>query len=405
MKKKWHSSFTKRTLANLLVVAAGVLLFCALTNLRAVTDVLGWIVGIFTPFVVGLALAYLLNLPTRFLERRAFKKLNRPKIARVLSILIVYTLVILFIVLIAVLVLPQLMGSIVSLVGNIPMYLENIESLVDWLTDTFSLDPSTLAFFVVSYEDLINQTVTLLREALPNLLNWSIQLGSGLIRGLTAFIVSIYLLYSKEKLQKQCKKVLYALLSTQKASHFLRVCTLSNKVFSGFIGGKIIDSLIIGLICYAFMWVTNTLFYPMPMALLISIIIGMTNIIPFFGPFIGAVPSVLLLLLINPGSAVVFTVFVIVLQQFDGNILGPKILGGSTGLPALWVLVAIIIGGGLFGFLGMVLGVPTVGVIYALASDYISGRLKKKGLDGEGQPVPDAIEESAEKKEPAETEE
>ncbi|MDL2252950.1 AI-2E family transporter [Ruminococcaceae bacterium OttesenSCG-928-I18] len=397
MRRKWRDFFTRRTLSNLLVVCVGVLLFSALANLKAVSGVLSWVVGIFSPFLVGLALAYLLNLPMRFLENYLFKKVTRRRMVRVFSILIVYILFILLIVLIALSVVPQLMGSIVSLLSNIPYYLENINDLVLWVTTTFELESDALDFFVVSYKDLVNETISMVRGALPDLLNWSIRIGSGLITGLTAFIVSIYMLFSKEKLQRQSRKVIYALIPKKRADHLLKVCSLSNRVFSGFIGGKILDSLIIGLICYAFMWICNTFFYPMPMGLLISIIIGFTNIIPFFGPFIGAIPSVLLLLLINPGSAVVFTIFVICLQQFDGNILGPKILGDSTGLPALWVLVAIIIGGGLFGFAGMVLGVPTVAVLYALSSDFISSRLRRKKLDDEGKPLePPVCENSPE---------
>ncbi len=385
MNKKLRGTFTRRTLSNLAVVFLGVLLFMALFNFGEVTRIVGWALGLFTPFAIGLAIAYLLNLPMRFLEKKVYCRVKSRKLIRLFSILTVYLLVLVLIVVLILMILPQLVDSIVSLIGNIPQYLGNISELATWLTSYFNLEPGTLDFFVVSYKDFVNEAIRVVRAALPDLLNWSIKIGSGLVSGLTAVIASIYLLVSKEKLLGQCKKVMFALLPQKRASGLLQVGTLSNRVFSGFIGGKIIDSAIIGLICYVFMWVTNTFFYPMPLSLLISIIIGITNIIPFFGPFIGAIPSVLLLLLVNPGSAIIFTVFVIVLQQFDGNILGPKILGDSTGLPALWVLVAIIIGGGLFGFIGMVLGVPSVAVIYTLSSDFVAKRLQKKGIDENGE--------------------
>ncbi len=387
MNKNWRNLFNRRILGNLAVVCLGVLLFSALANFGEVTRVAAWVVSLFTPFIIGLGLAYLLNLPMRFLERTLLSRISKPRLRRVLSILLVDVLLFALIVIMMLMVVPQLVDSVVSLIGNIPSYLANISQLAHWLTQRFALEPDALDFIVVSYKDFVNQAIGMARDALPNLLNWSIKIGSGLVHGLTAIIFSIYLMFSKEKLQRQCSKLLYAILPKRRADEFLRVGSLSNKVFSGFISGKIIDSAIIGLICYVFMWITDTFFYPMPLALLISIIIGVTNIIPFFGPFIGAIPSVLLLLLVNPLSALIFTIFVIVLQQFDGNILGPKILGDSTGLPALWVLVAIIIGGGLFGFLGMILGVPTVAVLYTLASDYVNKRLIKKRLNTKGEPL------------------
>ncbi len=398
MNKKLRNTFTRRTLSNLAVVLLGVLLFSALANFSNVSKIIGWVLGLFTPFAVGLGVAYLLNMPMRFLERTLYGRLKSRKVARLLSLTTVYLLALLLIVVLMLMILPQLVDSLVSLLGNIPQYLGNISELASWLTGYFNLEPDALDFFVVSYQDFVNQAISFVRGALPDVLNWSIKIGSGLVSGLTAVIASIYLLISKEKLLGQCKKVMFALLPQKRAEGLLQVGRMSNRVFSGFIGGKIIDSAIIGLICYVFMWITNTFFFPMPLSLLISIIIGITNIIPFFGPFIGAIPSVLLLLLVNPGSALIFAIFVIFLQQFDGNILGPKILGDSTGLPALWVLVAIIIGGGLFGFLGMVLGVPAVAVLYTLSSNFVAKRLQKKGIDENGKalPPPEAPPETGE---------
>ena len=170
-----------------------------------------------------------------------------------------------------------------------------------------------------------------------------------------------------------------------RARSVLEVCYHANRVFGGFIIGKIIDSSIIGVLCFVCMTLLR-----LPFAVLISVIVGVTNIIPFFGPFIGAVPSILILLIVDPIAALKFAVFVLLLQQFDGNILGPKILGDSTGLSALWVLVAIIVSGGLFGFAGMVVGVPVFAVLYALASSFFARRLREKGIDEEGNPLPPA---------------
>lgn len=184
----------------------------------------------------------------------------------------------------------------------------------------------------------------------------------------------------------QLKKLIYAVAPTEKASWFLRVCSQANNVFVGFINGKLIDSAIIGVLCFLLSSLLQV-----PYAILVSVIIGVTNIIPFFGPIIGAVPCLMILLIVDPLGALKFGILIIVLQQFDGNVLGPKILGDSTGLSAIWVLVAIVVGGGLFGFAGMLLGVPTFAVLYALVREWANHRLEKKGIDGDGRPVIESV--------------
>ncbi len=387
MKHKLRSFFTQRVLSNLLIICLGVTFYLLLSNFEHVSEEFLGVVGLFSPFIIGMALAYFLNLPMRAIEKKFLYKIKKKKWIRPLSITIVYALSAAILGVLLVLILPQLIDSVLSLINNIPLYLENLTQFAQWITQRFDLEPDTLDFIVVSYTELVQEVIMLLRTILPDLLDWSVRIGSGVITGLTAVMASIYMLASKEKLQMQGKKVMFALLKPKVAKSILRTATLSNRIFSGFISGKFIDSVIIGIICYLFMSITNAFFYTMPQALLISLIIGVTNIIPFFGPFIGAIPSVFLLLLINPGSALVFSIFVIVLQQFDGNILGPKILGDSTGLPAFWVLVAIIVGGDLFGFLGMILGVPTAAVFYVLFRRYINKRLRIKGLDENGNLV------------------
>ena len=301
---KWQ--VTGRVASNLIVVFAGVAFYMALSNFDALR---AWL-GILSPFVWGLVIAYLLDAPVRFFESKLGGR-------RKLSILISYV----------------------------------------------------LAFLVVGF---------LLRMVLP-------QIGNGFISAVTALISSVYMLMGKDRLLRQLRKAVLALLPLPRARSVLEVCSHANRVFGGFIIGKIIDSSIIGVLCFVCMTLLR-----LPFAVLISVIVGVTNIIPFFGPFIGAVPSILILLIVDPIAALKFAVFVLLLQQFDGNILGPKILGDSTGLSALWVLVAIIVSGGLFGFAGMVVGVPVFAVLYALASSFFARRLREKGIDEEGNPLPPA---------------
>ena len=194
------------------------------------------------------------------------------------------------------------------------------------------------------------------------------------------------MLMSKDTLKRQCKKAIYALFEKDTAERILQISRRSHVVFSGFINGKILDSAIIGVICFIV-----TAMLQLEYSALISVIVGITNMIPFFGPFIGAIPCIVILVIVDPWQALIFAVFVFVLQQFDGNILGPKILGNSTGLSPMWVLLAIVIGGGMFGFAGMLIGVPTFAVLYSVVSDILQDRLLAKGIDEKGEPLPRCV--------------
>ena len=196
-----------------------------------------------------------------------------------------------------------------------------------------------------------------------------------IFNALIGIIVSIYILYSKEMFGKQGKKITYAVLNARHANIVLHVMQKANEIFGGFLIGKIIDSAIIGLLCFFGLTLLN-----MPYTLLVSVIVGVTNVIPFFGPYIGAIPSAVLILLADPIKGVYFLVFILVLQQLDGNFIGPKILGSSTGLSSFWVIFAILLGGGMFGFIGMLLGVPSFAVIYYIVQMVVNGKLHKKNL-------------------------
>jgi predicted PurR-regulated permease PerM len=189
-------------------------------------------------------------------------------------------------------------------------------------------------------------------------------------------IISFYLLGSKEKYAAQAKKIVYAFFSLETANRFISNTRFANKTFGGFFVGKIIDSIIIGILCFICTSIMGT-----PFCVLISVIVGVTNIIPFFGPFIGAIPGAILILTVDPMQALYFVIFIFILQQFDGNILGPAILGQSTGLGSIWVLFSILIFGDLFGFVGMIIGVPTFAVIYYLISKYVFKKLKEREMD------------------------
>ena len=390
MKEKNKWLWSHRTLANLFVVLVGIAFYLCLSNFDLVRGKVAEVVKIFTPFIAGFALAYLLNLPMRFFERRVFRRFRA---RRGLAILASYLLAGVVLAVLLGLVLPQLVQSVMALAANVPTYLRNLNELLDFVIDKFHVDEEIVSQLGMTYKEIVQKLTAIVTAAAPQLLNFSVALGSGVVTGLTALISSIYMLAGKDKLIFQLKKVVYALMPTPKAKRFLSVCGHANGVFAGFINGKLIDSAIIGVLCFVCMSALR-----MPLALLISAVVGATNVIPFFGPFIGAIPSVMILLIVDPWSALWFCILIILLQQFDGNILGPKILGDSTGLSAIWVLVAIIVGGGLFGFAGMLLGVPAFAVLYSLSSDFIAARLAARGVDAAGEPLQPPQEKTEEER-------
>lgn len=367
-------------LPNLMVVLIGIAFFQALSHLGPLRAHLNNFISVINPFLVGIIIAYLLNTPTVYLERKVFAKF---RYHRLLSILVSYLLASAAIGILLTLILPQVVQSIMSLVNNLNDYLTNFNAFAQSLLDRFELEGELLDNMVVSYQDIISTAADLIATKLPHLLNYGVAIGNGLISGITALISSIYMLAGKENLIAHMRKFLYALLPKKNADWLMQVCTQANDIFSSFIVGKILDSIIIGIMCFCL-----CILLQIPLAVLIGVIVGCTNVIPFFGPIIGAVPCLMILLIVDPKSALIFFFLIIALQQFDGNILGPRILGNSTGLSAIWVLVAIVVGGGLFGFPGMLLGVPTFAVIYALTRDWANRRLQEKGIDGTGAPIP-----------------
>ena len=372
--KKWYI-LDRGSLSLLIVLLAAILFYVGLTNFDVIAVRVRTFMGVLTPFIAGFAIAYLLNTPMCFFERKLYQK---QKHRRGLAILTVYLIALAIVVVLLNLIIPQVAQSVVDLATNMQTYLTSLNSLVQTLSEQFGLEAEALNEAIGSYQDLMTNIAAYLSKALPDLLNFGYAIGSGVISGITALISSVYMLAGKGRLVPQIKKMLYAILPRRRADWLLGVCGHANRGFVGFINGKLIDSAIIGVLCFIL-----CLIFRIPYPMLVSV----TNIIPFFGPIIGAIPCLMILVIVDPWAALRFFALVIGLQQFDGNILGPKILGDSTGLSAIWVLVSIVVCGGLFGFPGMVLGVPTFAVLYALVRDWVNKRLALKRLDGNGRPL------------------
>ena len=380
-KKPWP--LDTRTVSNLIIVLIGILFYFVLYRFDAVRAKISMVTGVLSPFIIGFAIAYLLNTPTTFFEEKVYNKYRH---RRTLAIVTVYLLAAAVLAILLNLILPQVWSSAVELVNNMSTYMRGLDALVQDLIIRFNLEGEGINEMLVTYQNFIqsltDMAIDKVRTSLPQIWNFGVALGSGVVAALTALISSIYMLSGKNCLVPQLKKLIYATIPKKKAAWFLGVCGQANRIFVGFINGKLIDSAIIGVLCFIL-----NLILQIPYNILIAVIIGVTNVIPFFGPIIGAVPCIMILIIVDPWSALRFAVLVLALQQFAGNILGPKILGDSTGLSAIWVLVSIVVCGGLFGFPGMLLGVPTFAVLYALVREWVNHRLKEKGIDGDGNPL------------------
>ena len=227
----------------------------------------------------------------------------------------------------------------------------------------------------LALQRLATRSYTFLTQVLPNLFGGVMRFTSGLLNVVVGIIIAVYLLLSKEVFYAQVKKLMFAFFPRRAAQAVLNLTHDSNAIFCGFISGKIVDSAIIGVLCFIGCSVLQ-----MPYTVLVSFIVGVTNVIPYFGPFIGAIPSIFIIMIDDPIKSLIFAVFILILQQLDGNVIGPKILGDSTGLSAFWVLFAVTFFGGLFGFVGMLIGVPTFAVIYSLIRNIAEYKLGKKGM-------------------------
>ncbi len=361
--------------SNLLLVVLGILCYMGISHFDTVWAFLrgGW--AILSPFVWGAVIAYLLDFIVRALDHGFLRG------RRAVRVLLAYVIAAFFIGALLMLLVPQLVSSVKMLITNIPAYFSSMEQYISVLQNHLS-DSAQLEKLLGSYEEVLKAITDAISGLFPHVINYGMALGSGLVSTLTALMFSIYMLLDKEKLLKQAKKLVFTFLPETHARRTLRVLARTNQTFGGFIGGKIIDSLIIGVLCFIICAILR-----IPYALLVSVVVGCTNVIPVFGPFLGAIPCAFILLIVNPFSSVEFLIMILILQQFDGNVLGPKILGESTGLSALWVLFSIIVGGSLLGFVGMLIGVPAFAVIYSLIAEYTDIRLAKKGINAQGEPV------------------
>ncbi len=388
---KWDKKYLYWGITAFCVVACAILFYMALNYIGVVGRAIKALVRILSPFIWGLVITYLLTPLVRTLQNRLFDplcaRLNRggkrrrgKKLARGLAVFLSEIIMLAVIVALFYLIIPQLYSSIETIIVNSPIY---IDSLTTWVTKLLTDFPEIRSYVTQVMGDVNTDLMSWLQTTvLPGLGSLLSNVGTGvkyLLTGLynliIGIIVSVYILGDSETFGANAKRLLYSLLTPEAAKKLLEGLDFTNRTFIGFLNGKLLDSAIIGLICYIVCAILD-----MPYALLVSVIIGLTNIIPFFGPFIGAVPSAIIILMVSPIKCLIFVVFIIILQQVDGNLIGPKILGSSVGINGFWVMFSIILGAGLFSFWGMLLGVPVFVLIYTLINNSVDRKLRRSDL-------------------------
>ena len=376
---KW-SKLKEETIENIKVFSiSGILVVAFYTLINNVEPLFGVLQAIFvalSPFIYGIGIAFLLN-PLRkiieysWLEKTKLKPRTKKVIASFGALLIgIIMLFVFFSILI-----PQMISSIQTFLSSFEGYVDTAHKFFE--SNNFFSDDllKTLNPVIDKGVSMLGDWVSNIASSLNAILMYSVIFAKGVMNFLIGMIIALYILLDEPNLKRQIKKVLYALLPEKMTKGILRTTRLTINTFNSFVAGKAVDSLIIGILCYIILS-----FMKMPYTPLISVVVGVTNMIPVFGPFLGAIPSILILLLVDPFKALEFSIFILILQQVDGNIIGPRILGGAVGLPTLYVMFAIIIGGALFGIVGMFIGVPVFSVIFVLVSEFIHRQLDKKNI-------------------------
>lgn len=410
MKFKLNNKYVRWGLTAFLVIAASIVFYYFMFHRSNIVEGINKLTGILMPVVIGLVTAYLMTPVLNYIEKRVLVPLcdkcnikatkRRVSVVRGISILFTACLFIAMIYFMFYMLISQLVPSIQNIIDNFDSYIDNTQR---WVNKVLEDNPEVSSYILGAIDQYSDQIFNELLSYFMNLIGTESTSAASIIEAVSTtagsilgkatnvlgvflnliigFIISIYVMASKEKFAAQSKKIAFALFERDTANLAVRTFRFTHKTFIGFLGGKIIDSIIIGILCFI-----GTSLLRTPYAALVSMIIGVTNVIPFFGPYLGAIPSAILILIVDPMhplNCVYFVIFILVLQQFDGNILGPKILGDSTGLTSFWVIFSITFFGGLYGILGMIVGVPIFAVIYAGIKTMIKSMLMKKHLPTE----------------------
>lgn len=379
-----NSRYFTIVLYGLMFVLGSILIFKFVGNFNSTADVLGYLIGLLSPFIVGAFIAFILYPLVRFLYRKVFTgwlKMKSGRAAKWLSILFAYLFAIGVIAILMVFIIPQIYASITEITEQFPnwynsslSFIQNFEKKhADWTFidyDYINEKIQSALPMIVSY------LTSMVSSLVPVIVNTGMTIIKGIINFIISIMVSVYMISDHKNLFYHFKRLIYAILPQNTADTSKNIIKESARIFSSYIFGKALDSLIIGIICFISM-----LIFKFPYAVLISVVVGITNMIPYFGPYMGGVIGAIIIIIVNPIQVIFFAILILVIQQFDGLFLGPKILGDSTGLTPLWVIFSITVGGSLFGVLGMFLGVPVVAVLSYILNLIVEHFLKKKNVE------------------------
>ena len=361
-----------------ILVAFGIVLYLVLSNLQIVFSGIAYVSSVAFPFILGSCLAFIINVPMRFFERRVFKKLKKGK--RAISLIMSLVCIVGVIILVSGLIIPELVDTIFRLSNNIPGYVKETQAFLEQHSINKPMVHKYVNQISFDWDKISGELISFLQDSATNMLNSTVSAITNVVQVVVSFalgfVFALNALLQKEKLSTQVKKVLVAFLPERVAKYIVRVGRLSNNAFSSFMSGQCLEAVILGSLIFASMKLLG-----LPYAVLIAVFIAVMSLIPIIGGFIGCWVGVLLILMVDWKQAIVFIIMFVVVQQFEGNVIYPHVVGNSVGLPAIWVLVAVTIGGNIAGIVGMIFSIPFCSVLYQLFSEVVNKQIKKKNVD------------------------
>ena len=382
--KEWidDPKFTKKAIkAAMLLITFAVLLIYVVFHLEQAGSILNALFSLFSPFLMGIAVAFVLNVLLKLFEERIFGFLKRKnskiwqRCGRGVCVLLSFIVVFLIVGGIIFFVVPELANSIQILTAAIPGYVNSFTKWLNGVLTKFDLTQLKEAVMQIDWSSLLTQASQVTTDVVGSVANATVGVASGIFTFVMSLIFSVYMLYSKEKLIRNLKRVLYAFLPAKRAQQVISIGSLASNIFSGFVTGQVTEALILGCLCYLGMSIIR-----LPYALLISVIVSLTSLIPILGAYIGGAVGAFILLIINPWDCLWFLIFLVILQQVEGNLIYPRVVGTSIGLPGIWVLLAILVCGNLWGITGILVDVPLFSVLYTLLRTATRDFLQKKGI-------------------------
>lgn len=361
------------------IIAFAILLYCGVQNLGVVVMAVRFVLSLLLPFFIGGAMAFVFNVPMKKIEKQLFTKNKKlEKVRRPVAYVLTLVCVIGVMAIAVGVIFPELGNTIGVLAAQIPKAFDNLSKWLAMLPEEYPVLAPAIEDFDIDWSSISKTAVNVVQNVGTGLFDSGVGFFSGIISGVTTFVIafvfSIYVLFQKEKLGRQVRLVMYALLPDRVTEKFLEVASLSNQMFSSFLSGQCLEAVILGT-----MFVISLSIFRMPYALLIGVTVAITALIPIFGAFIGCAVGALLIVMVNPVQALWFVVWFLVLQQIEGNLIYPHVVGSSVGLPSIWVLAAVTLGGDLFGIAGILIFIPLCSVIYSLFRKFVKERLEKRG--------------------------